>query len=163
MAWVNLRFVVQGEVQVSRAFQVSERRAQDLSEPLRDIGDSLLETVQRQFDSQGAFGLGRRWHALSPAYRAWKQQHFPDTAHLILIRTGAMREAMESEQALTVSPRRLVYEPRGERADIAAIHQAGEGHMPQRKIVAIPEQVARDWERAFLEWLRSDPLWPAGR
>lgn len=144
------RFVVDGEVQVSRAFQELAEGARDLSEPFRYVADALLEAVREQFESEGAHGLGSRWRPLNPEYAAWKQARYP--GRKILVRTGGMKGAfLNRQQSTRVTPRSLVYEPR---VDYAAPHQRGEGRVPQRKIVALSVADRRKWDRIFLHYLR---------
>lgn len=150
MAYVRVGFDIAGDVQYSRAFDLYGKLASDLSEPLADIGDKLLQAVGDQFATEGAHGLGRRWQPLSQAYAAWKEQHYPGRP--ILVRTGDMRSAALSKGALSVSPRRLTYEVDSE---YAIYHQEGRG-VPQRKIVALSNADRRDWDRVFAEYLAAE-------
>lgn len=153
-----MRFEVLGETQVARAFELSARDAADMSEPLTLIGEQLRISVSEQFTSEGAHGLGAKWHPLDPEYAKWKRAQVADEP--ILVFSGTMRDTLTSREAITVTPQRLVYRPTGEHADVAAIHQAGEGSVPQRKLVALTQDEKRQWERTFLEWVRRDPLMP---
>jgi hypothetical protein len=159
VAFVRVSFDVAGAQQYERAFEMMEAETRDLTDPLREVGDSVRAQVGHQFDTQGMAGLGSRWLPLSPEYQAWKAEHYPETAHLILIRTYAMREAAQSERAVTVTPNRMVYEIKGRDAegkDIGARarwHHLGSGDNPRRPIVEIPSATRRDWDRIFHEWL----------
>ncbi len=156
MAWVELRFSVMGEEQVARAFEASARDAADMSTPLAEIGEDLRLAVAEQFRTEGAHGLGGKWQPLKTKYAAWKRQQVGDEP--ILVFHGLMRETLTSRSAITVTPQRMVYRPEGPHDDIAAIHHAGEGDVPQRKIVALTQLEKRSWERTILGWLRRDPL-----
>lgn len=150
--YFRLRMDVLGDVQLSRAFELMAHEAQDLSEPLRQVGEALVSAVGEQFRSEGAHGLGHRWHPLSPAYAAWKRENAPaGPAAPILVFSGDMRSALLDRAAVTVTPRRMVYEP--DAPDYAVVHQQGEGHMPQRKIVALAMSDRRGFERIFANWL----------
>ncbi len=158
MAWVKLRFQVAGEVQVSRAFEASADQVQDMRDPLGRVGRSILATVHEQFRTEGGYG-GQRWKPLNRDYAAWKESQVGPEP--ILVFSGLMRSTLISGAAITVLPKRLVYEPRGPHAEIATYHQgvAPECGLPQRRVVQIPAPVARMWERFFHEWLRTDVLW----
>lgn len=156
MPWVEMRFSVLGEQQVARAFEASARDAADMTVPLHDIGGQLLTSISEQLRTEGSHGLGEKWQQLNTAYAAWKRQQVGDEPMLVF--SGRMRATLTDRSAITVTPQRLVYRPTGEHDDVAAIHQEGEGHMPQRKLVALTQLEKRTWERTILTWLRRDPL-----
>ncbi len=148
----GFNITVLGEKQVNTAFVRLEHGMDDLSEPLGVIGGQIIDAVKGQFATQGARG-GRRWQGLSKGYEAWKRVHFPGQP--ILVRMGGSKgAALNARQALKVSGRRLVYEPPGDAADILGRHQAGEGHLPQRKVIALTGADGRMMERVFAHWVR---------
>lgn len=149
---VGFRVDVMGERQVSTSLLDLEDGMRDLSAPLRVIGDNIVDGIRGQFETEGVRGLGRRWVKLSDPYREWKQRNYP--GRKMLVRTGGMKGALLDKRAnLRVTDRRVVYEPRGPRAEIAARHQAGDGP-PRRKIVAVTGMDARAMERTFAHWIR---------
>lgn len=153
MTWVAMRFNVAGETAYSRAFEAMADEARDLSDPLRSIGQSIISGVSEQFRTEGESGSGQRWHPLNPDYEAWKEQQVGPEP--ILVFHGTMRAAMISPGAIEVSPHRLVYDPHA--PEYAIYHQRGTledgGHLPKRKIVDIPMQQRRSWDRIFSSWL----------
>ena len=151
MALERIRFDVVGDKQYSRAFEMAAEEAEDLSDPLRKIGVSLISSVHDQFRTEGAHGLGSKWQPLNPAYASWKRQQVGEQP--ILVFSGKMRASMISPGAITVSPRRLVYAPNT--PDYAIKHQVGEpgDTPPQRQMIAVPMSVRRDWDREFVHWL----------
>lgn len=154
----RVTFDIAGETQYARAFEAMEREADDLSEPLAEIGESVRLSVSEQFRTEGAHGLGSKWKPLNRDYAAWKERQVGPAPMLVF--TGTMRDAMLSRSAITVTRRRMVYEP--DAPDYAPAHQFGEGNLPQRKMVAIPLSVRRTWDRAFASWLndlRRGPGW----
>ncbi|MGH2954882.1 MAG: phage virion morphogenesis protein [Thermoanaerobaculia bacterium] len=158
MALIPVSFSIAGETQYARAFAALAREAADLREPLAEIGDSIIDTVGKQFQTEGAHG-GARWAPLNPDYAAYKESVRPGRP--LLVFDALMRQAALSRSALTVGPRSLVYEIRDEKA---IHHQQGHGNLPQRKLVEIPGHVRREWDRSFVEWLNSirrGPLWRA--
>lgn len=161
--WVEIDFEVAGETQVARTFELADAWSRDLSEPLRELMDQLVESVRAQFDSEGAAATGQRWQALSDAYGKWKAQNYPGRP--ILVRDGLMKAAMLDElSAVHVSAEEAVYEPL---SDIAGYHQAGETwighawghqaqifHLPQRKMVDLSEAWKHDHvDREFARWI----------
>jgi hypothetical protein len=155
----NIRFEVTGDVQYSRAFEMLAEEASDLSEPFRDIGTQLISSVHENFRTEGAHGVAGGWKELSPAYAEWKRQQVGNQP--ILVFTGRMRAAMIDPSSLNISPRRLVYEP--DAPDYAIQHQdpTVDGHPPQRKMVSLPMDVRRSFDRVFVEWvnaMRSGPI-----
>ena len=143
----QLRIRVDGEEQLARGFEISERHADDLSAPLRDAAEILRQSIGQNFASEGGNVGG--WAPLSPDYREWKESHFPGMP--ILVRTRAMRAAILSESAFTVEKRRMVYDP--DAPAYAIFHQRGTSRMPQRKVVQITKDDARQIDRAFARWL----------
>ena len=161
---VGFRVDVMGERQVSLGLVDLEDGMRDLREPLGVIGDQLVDTVEQQMDSEGARGLGQRWQPLSDPYRVWKEQHYP--GRKMLVRTGGMKGALlDRRVALRVTDSRVIYEPRGERAEVAARHQSGDGP-PRRKIIALTGMDVRGMERVFAHWIRyrqgRTTAWPPG-
>jgi hypothetical protein len=153
VALQTLRFDIVGDTQYARAFEATAEEAKDLSEPLGQIGDSLLRSVFEQFRSEGTFGLGGKWKPLNPDYEEWKRQQVGDQP--ILVFSGGMRAAMIARSAVRVEPRRMVYEPDVE--DWAIRHQEGDeaDGLPRRKMVALPESERRLWDRYLADWLNS--------
>ncbi|HEY0391031.1 MAG TPA: phage virion morphogenesis protein [Solirubrobacterales bacterium] len=147
----TVRFDVAGDVQYARAFEAAAKEAEDLSEPLGQVGDAVLRDVFEQFRTEGTFGHGSKWKELSPGYAEWKRQQVGEEP--ILVFKGTTRDAMIARSAVSVSPRRMVYDPKAPK--YALRHQQGEDGMPQRKMVEIPETDRRQWDRYFVEWLNS--------
>lgn len=153
MPFQTVRFEVAGDVQYARAFEAAADEAEDLSEPLGQVGDAVLRDVFEQFRTEGVHGHGTKWKALSAGYAEWKRQQVGEEP--ILVFTGQTRAAMIARSAVHVSPRRMVYDPRAPK--FALRHQQGDeaDGLPQRKMVEIPETDRRQWDRYFVEWLNS--------
>ena len=163
MAWIAVSLEVMGETQVARQFDLAEAWSHDLSEPLGQLMDDLIDSVRAQFDSEGAAAEGQPWHPLSDEYGAWKHEHYPGEP--ILVRDGAMKAAMLNHQeAVHVSPEEAVYQPVSR---IAGYHQAGADwigpawgrgeyphHLPQRKMVDLTEEWKHEHvDRVFARWI----------
>jgi hypothetical protein len=161
---VRVALDVDGDRAVDRFFEISTEHARDLSEPLNDLMDQVLESVAAQFETEGAASDGLPWAPLSDDYSKWKAAHFPGFP--ILVATGEMKRAMlDREVAVHVGPDEAVYEPV---SDIAGFHQHGAqwwgnawNHpgpylhvLPARPMVELSEEfkhVAVD--RTFARWL----------
>jgi hypothetical protein len=170
--FIDVGLQVFGEQIIARRLALLEAQSRDLSEPLGQLMDQILDSVRAQFDSEGAAADGVPWTPLSDEYGAWKAQHFPGRP--ILVRDGAMKAAMlDRLGAVHVTPEMAVYEPVSE---IAGYHQSGadwlgpawgqgeyEHHLPQRKMVDLSEEFKHSAvDRTFARWmasqLRSDEL-----
>lgn len=145
----RLRFGIEGETQVSRAFQLTEDAVADLGPAFQVIGQNVLAGVREQFATEGARGSGHKWTQLSPGYRAWKDVHYPGRP--MLVQGGGMKGAMLNPLSIRAGAMGLTYEPP---SDLAAIHQGGEGTMPQRRMVELTAGDRRGWERTILTWIR---------
>jgi hypothetical protein len=148
----TVRFDVAGDVMYARAFEAAAHEAEDLSEPLEQVGDAVLRDVFEQFRTEGTFGSGSKWKELSPEYAEWKREHVGDQP--IMVFTGETRSALIARSAVHVSPRRMVYDPAA--PAFALRHQKGdpgEDPMPRRSMVEIPMSGRREFDRIFANWL----------
>jgi Phage virion morphogenesis family len=152
-----------GEQVIARQFRLAEEWSHDLSEPLDQLMDDLIDSVSAQFDTEGAAAAGDPWTPLSDDYGAWKLEHYPGRP--ILVRDGAMREAMlDRSSAVHVTNDVAVYQPISR---IAGYHQAGADwvgpawgrgryphHLPQRKMVDLSESWKHEHvDRVFARWI----------
>jgi len=141
---------------------------QDMEEPLGYVGDLLRAGVASQFETEGSWG-GQPWAQLTDVYRNWKEVHGPGLPILVGLRaigpkgtrrhpvmgkryspSGKMRVELLTPTAITVGPKRLVYEPV---SDIAGFHQEGTDKMVARPPVVIPLRELAEWDDAFTGWL----------
>jgi hypothetical protein len=162
--WVDINFTVMGEQQVARTFELADELSRDMREPLGELMDRILDSVEAQFDTEGAAAAGQKWKALSDGYGKWKAVHYPGRP--ILEATGRMRAAMLNKaEAVHVGLEEAVYQPI---SSIAGFHQSGEDwlgpawnhpgpyahHLPQRKMVDLPEQFKHEAvDRVFARWI----------
>lgn len=164
----ELRFNIAGEDQYRRAFAAFGREVSDLREPLTRVRDLLVESTGENFRSEGGGAGG--WEPLNEAYDEWKQEAYPGRPMLVL--TGAMRGALldKRQSTLDLTSQRLVWgldtqtDPEtGERlADRAYAHQRGEGHVPQRKVVALTFKDRRAIDREFVAHINRVRRGPLG-
>jgi hypothetical protein len=170
--FIDVGLEVFGDQVIARRFAMLDEQSRDLSEPLGQLMDQILDSVREQFDSEGAASDGIPWAPLSDEYAAWKLAHYPGRP--ILVRDGAMKAAMlDRLGAVRVTPEMAVYEPVSE---IAGYHQSGadwigpawghgeyEHHLPARRMVDLSEEFKHSAvDRTFARWLaqqlRSDDL-----
>lgn len=134
----------------------AERRLRQLSlflSDLRPFWPVVTRLVRgwwsRQFETRGAFG-GRPWAPLSPAYREWKEKHYPGKP--ILVQTGALRRAASSPQRF-VTPRTLTLVINDEKLEH---HQEGGPNLPARPLVfgsPLPFQAEAELDEAATEYV----------
>lgn len=160
---ITIGFEVAGETQVARQFSILDEFSRDLSEPLGQLMDQLLVSVEAQFDTEGAAADGAPWQPLSDDYGQWKAEHYP--GRKILVAEGTMKAAMLNKlDAVRVSAEQAVYEPVSE---IAGYHQSGADwigpawghgeyphHLPQRRMVDLSEEFKHEAvDRTFARWI----------
>lgn len=154
---IGLRFTIAGEEQYARRFDVLADEVTHLKEPLSRISKRLTQTVGEQFLTEGSHGGGGRWAPLNPDYERWKDETYPGRP--MLVRTGAMRAAFLADGERELTQSRLTWGVDTQRdseghaiADRASAHQAGEGRMPQRKIIALRADDRRAFDHEFVAW-----------
>lgn len=151
---IGLRLSITGEDQYARFFDVMADEVTHLKEPLSRVSKRLTQTVGQQFLTEGAHG-GGKWRPNSTPYQQWKDETYPGRPLLVL--SGDMRAAFLVHGQRELTDQRLVWgiddqtDHEGHRiADRALAHQAGEGHMPQRKIVALRADDRRFIDHEFV-------------
>lgn len=160
----TVAFDVAGETQIARSFDLADDMARDLSEPLGELMDRILASVEHQFETEGAAAHGERWAPLSEEYALWKAEHYPGRP--ILVATGEMKAQMlDRDTAVHVDAERAVYEPVSR---IAGYHQTGADwlgnawqhpgpyahHLPARRMVDLSEDFKHEAvDRVFARWI----------
>jgi hypothetical protein len=152
-----------GTAVYSRGFDMLSSEARDMSIPLSQVGQRLVEGVGRQFATEGAWS-GNPWDALSDKYAKWKEQKVPGLPKLVGVRatgdrgtrpqtyerSGQMLRDLTALSAVTVGPRRMAYIPS---SDIAGYHEFGTDRMPARPPVEVPLGELREYDRTFIRWM----------
>jgi len=108
--------------------------------------------MQKQFASEGGYGSGG-WAALSPAYAAWKAEHFPGRPIGVL--RGHLRSAMTggSGYSSEIEPHRASYGlAGGPAAEYGQYFDQG-GRGPARPVVRMPSSEGRTWGKVAHSWL----------
>lgn len=156
---LKITFGIAGETQYARRFDALASEMDDLSDPLAEVRDRLVQTVGQQFQDEGSHGTAGGWDALSDAYARWKADAFPGRPMLVL--SGAMRQAFLVDGTIELTARRLVWgvDDQVDQDGVAIVdralaHQQGQGPMPERKIVALREDDQRAFDRAFVNHIQ---------
>lgn len=135
--------VAAGEDVLERISVAFERTGDELKDFSKHVFPKLTPVFEaeerRQFDAQGGGPRGG-WAALSPAYAAWKEQHYPGQS--ILRRTDALYEALTSSSSVfaerVMSGEEFNFGTRG--VPYASFHQVGPNPRP-------PFDFSEDFER----------------
>jgi hypothetical protein len=106
--------------------------------------------MRRQFETEGAFA-GAPWAQLSPAYAAWKAQHYPLRG--ILVAEGDLRAAASKPKRRTTATQlTLTIDWAAEKGEPVNLgwHQAGTFTMPARPLLftTMPAAAQVELERA---------------
>lgn len=145
---IHFRAEVDGIEVLNRAFNRVEQHISDFRPLWPNVAGEIYAINQEQFDSEGGAGASGKWAALSPAYKQWKEIHYPGQPILRL--TNALFESLTDPEAPDA-----VYQPRqdelviGTRVPYATAHQRGLGHLPARPIFSFSEQQKRRIQKAI--------------
>lgn len=151
---------------LSDRFDVLGDRAQDMTEPLGQIGEDLHTQVSAAFGTEGSSGATGPWAPLSEVYGEWKsaRSNAPilvglrplhkgtresPTRPQSYVASGEMRLELLDPLAMHVSPRRLLYAPT---SDIAGYHETGTDRMPARPPVDVSVTFLHSVDRTFIAW-----------
>jgi len=121
-----------------------------------------IQWMGEQFDTQGSFGLGSQWAALSPKYAAWKAIHYPGKP--ILSADGDLRRAATTPRrkvaplSLELSIEPYVHGPgrmnRKPRTIFPTWFQEGTERMPARPLVFdLPANLDAELDRVADEYV----------
>jgi phage gpG-like protein len=133
----------------------------DLTLAFFAIQQRLEGYEKQQFDSEGAWGSGG-WAPLKPAYKAWKDQHFPGMP--ILQRTQALMKSLTEEVAegaiREIEPHMMVF---GTSIEYAKFHKTGTPNMVARDPLPAPRvgirgfftRIIKDTIMAQITWEQS--------
>ena len=144
---LRFRADVDGVEVLNRAFNRVEEFVSDFRPIWPRVADEIYAINQEQFDSEGGKGASGRWAALSPAYKKWKEIHYPGQPILRLANT--LFESLTDPEAADA-----VYQPRkdelviGSRVPYATAHQRG-SRGPARPIFSFSEQQKRRIQKAI--------------
>ncbi len=144
-----LTFETFGEEQVARGLDAISWRVQDVRPALEAMGDRFAELNTRQFESEGSASTGG-WPALSPKYGAWKAEHYPGAP--IMVRDGDLKESL-TRRPFGVDEIDMTTAVFESGVEYGIFHQQGAGHLPQRRLVDLPEAERRAWVKIAQQYL----------
>lgn len=149
---LRFRADVEGVEVLNRAFNRVEQIISDFRPIWPFVSDEIYTINAEQFDSEGAKGASGKWAALSPAYKKWKEIHYPGQP--ILQAEGDMVASLTDPEASDA-----VYLPRidelviGTRDEKARAHHLGLGNLPARPIFSFSEPQKRRIQKAIQKGL----------
>jgi len=122
---------------------------------LFDGYDEIFRTYMvQQFTTEGGFGAGG-WHPLSPAYDAWKREHYPGRPIGVL--TGALRSSMTGGQGYSARLNKTEASygmDRGSKAlDYGQYFHKGTPKMPARPVIQWSAEQSRAFQKHTHVWL----------
>lgn len=139
---------VLGEQTINRAFNRVEQFITDFRNIWPAVITEFYAIEIEQFQSEGSRGITGKWAPLSPAYRRWKEIHYPGEPILRL--THALVNSLTTPDALDsiLRPEKdeLVI---GSSVPYAVFHQTGTGIMPARPPIAMNETSKRRIQKAI--------------
>ena len=107
--------------------------------------------MRKQFASQGGWGAGG-WADLSPAYDAWKREHYPGRPIGVL--RGYLRNAMTGGSGYMERIGKDAAE--FGMADSSKAVQYGRHFAERRPVVALPREEVRAWQEDTHRWLHDE-------
>lgn len=144
----HFSFELEGVEVFSRAFNRLEQGIDDFRSIWPNVAKEFYAIEHEQFASEGAHGASGKWAPLSPAYRKWKETHFPGQPILKL--THSLYESLTSPDA-PASIFRIERDEMtlGSRVEYATAHQRGSGRMPARPPISLTEDDKRRLQKAI--------------
>lgn len=88
---------IEGVEVFSRAFNRLEAGIDDFRSIWPNVAKEFYAIEHEQFESEGSHGASGKWAPLSPAYKKWKEKHFPGQPILKL--TNSLYESLTSPDA----------------------------------------------------------------
>lgn len=131
---------VLGDRILDRAFNRIDGYISDFRNIWPAITKRFYEIEQEQFDTEGARGRAGRWKPLTPAYKRWKEVHFPGEP--ILQREHDLFESMTSPDAPD-----SIYRPDKTELTIGTKVPYAKHHQKTRPIISLIERDKRDMQK----------------
>lgn len=131
---------------------------QDWRPAFEQIWQNYTKITRRNFQRQG---YPVSFAPLSPAYRAWKEKHFPGKP--ILQRSGALMDAMlgnaQASSRHTIKDIKKLSAEFGTTLPYAGAHQEGiPGRLPRRPPLQLEERDLVFWSRIIHEWAYKEAM-----
>lgn len=139
---ITFRAEVDGVETLNRAFNRVDEFISDFRGIWPRVATEFYQIEHEQFESEGAAGAAGKWAPLSPAYKQWKETHFPGQPILRL--SNALFDAMTSPDALD-----SIYRPDRDELTIGAKLPYGRVHQRTRPVISFTEQQKRRIQKAI--------------
>jgi phage gpG-like protein len=133
---------------LDRAFNRIDEYISDFRSVWPNVAREFYGIEHEQFQSEGAHGASGKRAPLSPAYKRWKEIHFPGEPILRLYHP--LEESLTSPDGLDSVYQLLADEMiLGSRAPYARAHQFGTGNMPARPPIDLTEEDKRRIQKSI--------------
>lgn len=158
MAEFQLRCSIKGEAALNIVINRLSKLPDDMRPVFREIATDFYKSMAARFRNEGAYQGSPKWADLSPAYKRWKEKHFP--GRRILHRTGALKKSFTEGEAGNVTHigrRELVVGTSLKTLsgkNLAMIHQLGRPNMPARPPVAFSNDLKIRWRGMFVRFFK---------
>lgn len=150
---VELSFQMLGKEVFVRGFNRYAHKVQDWREAFEQVWQNYIDINRRNFQRGG---YPQRFKSLSPAYRAWKDKHYPGRPILTL--TGDLRRSMtgagQATAQHTIKDIRKLRAEFGTTVPYARAHQDGypPRNLPRRPPLQLTNYDLTFWTRIIHEW-----------
>lgn len=133
---------VDGVETINRAFNRVDEFISDFRNVWPYVTTEFYQIEKEQFDTEGAAGASGKWAPLSPAYKKWKEIHFPGQPILRL--RNDLFESLTSPDALD-----SIYIPEKDQLTIGTKVPYGRVHQRERPPISMNEQQKRRIQKAI--------------
>lgn len=148
---------IQGVEVLNRAFNRIEEHISDFRNIWPRVAQEFYAIEEEQFASEGAHGASGKWAPLSPAYKRWKEIHFPGEPILKLehFLYPSLTRADAPDSIFRMDAQEMTL---GSRTPYATAHQRGTGRMPARPPISLTEadkrRIQKSIQRGLVEFTR---------
>lgn len=145
---IRFRAELDGVEVMDRAFNRIDQIISDFRSIWPNVAKEFYAIEAGQFGSEGAKGASGKWSPLSPAYKKWKESHFPGEPLLRL--AHPLVESLTSPDA-PGSIFRLEADQMtlGSKVEYATAHQRGGGNLPARPPISLTEEDKRKLQKSI--------------
>lgn len=143
---MKLSIDINGDKRVLQTFEAMEKKLASPTKELKAVGDYAITEFSENFPAEGK-RLNEPWKALAES-TIRQRARLGYGAHPILVRTGKLMKGFRKDvQKFMVR----VYNP----VEYFKYHQAGGGHLPQRRMIIATEKIKQEIVSIFAEFLRN--------
>lgn len=133
---------VQGIEVLNRAFNRVEEHISDFRFIWPSFAAEFYSIMREQFASEGAHGASGKWKPLTPAYKKWKEVHYPNMP--ILQATTALYQSITSSDASD-----SIFRPEVDQLTIGTQREGARAHQRTRPVISLTEADKRRLTKAI--------------